>query len=85
MVTDCGRGEILKIIMLEKVPLLLMQVLSCVCDWGGEENKTVESKNTKLRSYCWMNHLYGHWEKCKWIGRVVEERYKDRDNKQDRY
>lgn len=52
MVTDCGRGEILKSIMLEKVPLLLMQVLSCVCDWGGEENKTVESKkNTKLRGH----------------------------------
>ena len=56
MVTDCGRGEILKIIMLEKVPLLLMQVLSCVYvvenDWGGDENKTVESKkNTKLRGH----------------------------------
>ena len=52
---DCGKGEILQNVMLEKAPLLLTKILGCVhgkkwLRWVGE--KIVESKKP-------MNHPYG--------------------------
>lgn len=53
-------------------------------DWGGEENIAVESKKDKKLRWCYMmGHLYGHWDKYKWMSRVLEERLKYRENRPD--